>query len=84
MQAKQPSSVFLNCARNLAALTGFTSPGPDELHPEVLKEAVGIVAELLSIIFENFWRTGKVLEDWKRANVISPFCERKDRLFGQL
>ncbi|XP_073533891.1 ATP-binding cassette sub-family B member 5-like isoform X2 [Phyllobates terribilis] len=61
----------------LANINEFKSPGPDELHPRVLKEIVEEILEPLSIIFENSWRTGEVPEDWRRANVVPIFKKGK-------
>uniref|UniRef100_A0A8D0DX11 Reverse transcriptase domain-containing protein n=1 Tax=Salvator merianae TaxID=96440 RepID=A0A8D0DX11_SALMN len=62
---------------HLANLNVFKSPGPDELHPRVLKELADIIAEPLSVIFENSWITGEVPEDWRRANVVPIFKKGK-------
>ncbi|CAM5178111.1 unnamed protein product [Eretmochelys imbricata] len=51
--------------------------GPDALHPRVLKELVDVIAEPLAIIFENSWRMGEVLDDWKKANVVPIFKKGK-------
>lgn len=49
------------------------SPGPDGLHPRVLREiAVGIV-DALVIIFQNSLEAGTVPVDWKMANVTPIF-----------
>ncbi|PKU47143.1 rna-directed dna polymerase from mobile element jockey- hypothetical protein [Limosa lapponica baueri] len=37
------------------------------------RELADVVAGLLFIIFERSWRTGKVPEDWRKANVIPAF-----------
>eukprot|EP00061_Rhincodon_typus_P009797 g33574.t1 len=47
------------------------SPGPDGLHPRVLKEIV----EALVVIFQETQESGRVPEDWKIANVTPPFKE---------
>ncbi|XP_066447720.1 E3 ubiquitin-protein ligase Mdm2 isoform X5 [Eleutherodactylus coqui] len=53
------------------------SPGPDELHPRILKKAAEVIAEPLAIIFENFWRIGEGPEDWRRANIVPIFKKGK-------
>uniref|UniRef100_A0A8C3FB04 Reverse transcriptase domain-containing protein n=1 Tax=Chrysemys picta bellii TaxID=8478 RepID=A0A8C3FB04_CHRPI len=44
--------------------------GPDALHTRVLKELADVIAEPLTIIFENSWRSGEVPDDWKKATVV--------------
>ncbi|CAM4383837.1 unnamed protein product, partial [Caretta caretta] len=51
--------------------------GPDALHPRVLKELADVIAEPLAIIFQNSWRSGEVLDDWKKANVVPIFKKGK-------
>jgi len=48
---------------HLSDLDAHKSMGPDGVHPRVLRELAGVVAEPLSIIFERSWRTGEVPED---------------------
>ncbi len=50
--------------------------GPDGVHPRVLKELAEVVAELLSIIFEKLWLSGKVPDDWRNAYVIPIYKKR--------
>ena len=53
--------------------------GPDGIHPRVLKELAGVLAKLLSIIYQQSWLTGEVPTDWKLANVMPIYKKgRKD------
>ncbi|CAM4715659.1 unnamed protein product, partial [Lepidochelys kempii] len=61
----------------LEKLDVHKSMGPDALHPKVLKELADVITEPLAIIFENSWRSGKVL-DWKKANVVPIFKKGKE------
>ena len=45
------------------------SMGLDGLHPMVLRELVGVIAELLSAIYQCSWLSGEVPEDWRLADV---------------
>ncbi|GAB0183596.1 mitochondrial enolase superfamily member 1 [Grus japonensis] len=51
--------------------------GPDEMHPQVLRELADVIAVPLSIIFERSWRTREVPEDWRKANVTLVFKNGK-------
>ncbi|PKU43345.1 hypothetical protein llap_6347 [Limosa lapponica baueri] len=61
----------------LSELDTHKSMGPDGMHPRALRELAEVIAELLSIIFKRSWRTGKVPEDWRKANVIPVFKKGK-------
>ena len=50
-------------------LDEFKSLGMDGVHPRVLKELAEVGAELLSIIFEESWLSGKVPDDWRKGYV---------------
>ncbi|KFP31241.1 RNA-directed DNA polymerase from mobile element jockey, partial [Colius striatus] len=57
----------------LAKLNAHKSMDPDGMQPRVLRELADVIAKPLSIIFEQSWRTGKVPEDWRKANVTPVF-----------
>eukprot|EP00061_Rhincodon_typus_P008758 g31649.t1 len=49
------------------------SPGPDGLHPRVLKEIVEEIVEALVMIFQESLESGRVPEDWKIVEVTGLF-----------
>ncbi|KFP90098.1 Putative 115 kDa protein in type-1 retrotransposable element R1DM, partial [Apaloderma vittatum] len=58
---------------NLENLKVHKSMGPDEIHPQVLKELVVEVPRPLAIVFERSWQSGEVPTDWKRATITPIF-----------
>jgi hypothetical protein len=59
--------------RKLQKLATDKSPGPDGIHPMLLKECASTVAEPLSIIFKNSFESGTLPSDWKTAQVAPIF-----------
>jgi len=49
------------------------SPGPDDIHPLLLKECASVLAEPLSLIFQQSFDTGILPTDWKTANIVPIF-----------
>lgn len=54
------------------------SPGPDGLHPRVLKECAEVLARPLTSIFRSSLREGKLPQSWKEAN-ITPVYKKGSR-----
>ena len=56
--------------RKLAALKPGKAPGPDHVHPRILKEFSKELAPGLTRLYERSLREGAVPGDWKSANVV--------------
>ena len=54
------------------------STGPDEIHPQLLKELVEYVSEPIAFIFNKSMEGGSLPNDWKRAYV-SPIFKKGNR-----
>ena len=59
--------------RKIDALDPNKSPGPDQIHPTVVKELADILSTPLKIIFNKSLEEGVVPHDWRIANVTSIF-----------
>eukprot|EP00061_Rhincodon_typus_P017635 g46411.t1 len=57
----------------LKSLKVNKSPGPDGLHPRVVKEIADKIAEVLVVIFQESLESGRVPEDWKTIGVTPLF-----------
>ena len=53
----------------LRHLKPHKSPGPDELHPQLLSELADVIAKPLEYVFRNSLNSGKVPRLWKTANI---------------
>ena len=49
------------------------SPGPDKIYPRILKEVKEVICKPLCAIFNLSLRTGRVVSEWKLANVTPLF-----------
>ncbi|CAJ0940923.1 unnamed protein product [Ranitomeya imitator] len=49
------------------------SPGPDGIHPRVLRELSNVIDKPLFLIFSDCIATGSVPQDWRIANVVPIF-----------
>ena len=54
------------------------APGPDNMHPRVLREVAEQVSEMLTDIFNSSLESGQVPEDWRVANV-TPLLKKGSR-----
>ena len=59
--------------KKLDKLKTGKSPGPDGVHPKVLKELSAVLAKPLAIIFNKSFESGCLPDEWKIANVIPIF-----------
>ena len=59
--------------KQLSKLNISKTPGPDGLHPKILKELSNTISLPLSIIFNTFIKSGHPPEDWKRANITATY-----------
>jgi len=60
-------TIQMEIVRDLLHLDCPKSMGPDRIHLRVLRELLEVIAKLLSIIYQCFWSTGEVPEDWRLA-----------------
>lgn len=55
--------------RKLKELNISKSPGPDNIHPRMLKELANELSRPLEIVFSQSIMEGKLPEDWKKADI---------------
>ncbi len=51
--------------------------GPDEIGPRILKELASTIAPILTKNYRKSYTTGKITEDWRKANVVTVFKKRR-------
>lgn len=59
--------------RKLNSLDTSKSPGPDEIHPRVLKEVAASIAPALTILYNNTLKSHNVPDDWRTALITALF-----------
>jgi hypothetical protein len=64
-----------NVVKKLNALKISKSPGPDGLHPRVLKEVCSEISQPLSLIMNKSLKEGVLPQTWKDAHV-SPILKK--------
>ena len=62
----------------LCGLDNNKAPGPDGIHPRILRQLNLAIAPTLQVIFEKTYREGVAPEDWRRAN-ICPIYKKETR-----
>jgi len=64
--------------KKLLELDTTKSQGPDDLHPKLLRELSGELAEPIAILFQKTLAEGELPKDWKSA-VVTPIHKKGDR-----
>ena len=59
--------------KKLNNLVTTKSPGPDGIHPRVLKEVSSSIAPALTILYNNILKTHDIPEDWRSAIITALF-----------
>ena len=55
------------------------SPGPDELHPKLLKECADELAIPMKLMFDLTMKVGKIPQEWKKAEVKAIYKKKGSR-----
>ena len=59
--------------KKLLSLKSHSAPGPDGIHPRILKSCASSLKEPLSFVFEESMRSGRLPQDWKCTNITPIF-----------
>ena len=68
--------------KKLDSLKINKSPGPDKLHPRLLKELSEVLSYPLSLIFKKSVDTGKIPCEWKYANITALYKKGDKKYAG--
>ena len=68
--------------KTLSKLKIGKSPGPDGIHPRVLKELLEVISLPLTIIFKTSIAHGKLPDEWKNANVTALYKKGNRQIPG--
>ena len=61
--------------KELNALGPNKSPGPDGIHPRLLKELAPVISDILAVLFQKSLDDGALPKDWKDA-IVSPIFKK--------
>lgn len=59
-----------NVEKRLKGLNASKSPGPDSMHPRVLKELATEISPTVALLFRKSLETAEIPESWKLAHVV--------------
>ena len=62
----------------LIAFNEFKFPGPDKLHPRLLREHADVITEPVLVTFEKLWQREEVRDRKRQADVVSSFTEARE------
>ena len=57
----------------LSSLNPNKAPGPDGLHPRLLKNRANTLTRPLFLIYSQSLKNGKIPSEWKKANIMPIF-----------
>ena len=67
--------------KKLINLNVGKSPGPDAIHPRVLREIAAEISELLADIFNTSMQEGKIPNEWKLTDITALFKKKRRKEF---